>query len=37
MTGALTAHLIKLGLTTAAPAFILLLISGTIAYFRRAR
>ena len=37
MTGALAAHLIKLGLTTAAPAFILLVISGTIAYVRRAR
>ena len=37
MTGALTAHLIKLGLTTAAPALILLLITGTIAYFRCSR
>jgi putative oxidoreductase len=37
MAGALAAHLAKLGLTTAAPAFILLLMSGTIAYFRRAR
>jgi putative oxidoreductase len=36
MAGALAAHLVKLGLTTAAPALILLLMSGTIAHYRRA-
>lgn len=37
MIGALIAHLKVLGLSTAATAFILLLLTGTIAYFRRAR
>lgn len=37
MAGALIAHLIILGLSTAAPALILLLMTGTVAYFRRAR
>ena len=36
MIGALIAHLTVLGLSTAAAAFILLLLTGTIAYFRRA-
>ena len=37
MIGALIAHVKVLGLSTAAAAFILLLLTGTIAYFRRAR
>jgi len=37
MVGALIAHLAVLGMATAMPAFILLVLAGTIAYFRRAR
>jgi putative oxidoreductase len=37
MCGALVAHLTVLGLSTATPAFVLLLLTGTIAYLRRLR
>ena len=37
MFGALIAHLAVLGMATAMPSFILLVLTGTIAYFRRAR
>ena len=37
MFGALIAHLVVLGTATAMPAFILLVLTGTIAYFRRTR